>query len=197
MTFHDDASSGWDAKADEFLAISSNIGADTITRWASFLKPGDRVLDAGCGYGGGYTQRLVELQLSLYAIDGSPKLLSEYRQRFPQVEVACEAAESSSCFDLQFDGILCIGLIFLLSPEKQAQLLNKLASRLNDGGRLLFTAPWQVCDWDDLLTRHKSCSLGRDEYIRLLEYHGVRLINEYTDEGENHYFDFQRIPQRS
>lgn len=197
MTFDDDASSGWDAKADEFLAISSNIGADTIAQWARFLKPGDRVLDAGCGYGGGYTRRLVELQLSLYAIDGSPKLLSEYRQRFPQVEVACEAAESSSYFDLQFDGILCIGLIFLLSPDKQAQLLDKLAARLNDGGRLLFTAPWQVCDWDDLLTGRKSCSLGRDEYTRLLENHGVRLINEYTDEGENHYFDFQRIPQRS
>lgn len=43
-----------------------------------------------------------------------------------------------------------------------------------------------------MLTDRQSVSLGRTVYVNTLEEQGLRLVGEYTDEGENHYYDFQR-----
>ncbi|MFZ9585558.1 MAG: SAM-dependent methyltransferase, partial [Pseudohongiellaceae bacterium] len=90
------------------------------------------------------------------------------------------------------DGVLSIGLIFLLSEKAQISVLHKIAVSLKAGGRFLFSSPYQVCEWDDLSTGRKSRSLGRERYVSILEVHGMSLVNEYTDEGESHYFEFQK-----
>ena len=104
----------------------------------------------------------------------------------------CEAAETSSFFDRKFDGVLSVGLIFLLTQETQIGILNNIAIALNKGGRLLFSSPYQICDWDDLSTGRKSMSLGRKMYINTLQENGLILVDEYTDEGESHHYDFQK-----
>ena len=191
---HDsDLSNGWDALASEFIFNrSSLIGRKTISNWSKFMKTGHSILDVGCGFGGPYTQCLIDQKIELYGIDASKSLLEEHQRRFPSVVTKCEAAELSSFFEQKFDGILSAGLIFLLSQEAQVTVLQKMALRLNEGGRLLFTSPYQICDWDDLLTGRKSRSLGRDVYESILHQQGLILINEYTDEGESHYFDFKK-----
>ncbi len=128
----------------------------------------------------------------MYGIDASKTLINEYQKRFPGVQARCEAAEDSHFFDKEFDGVLSVGLIFLLSSENQHLVLQKMAVALKEGGRLLFTSPYQICEWDDLLTGSKSMSLGREMYINLLLQYGLSLTNEYTDEGGNHYYDFQK-----
>ncbi len=85
-----------------------------------------------------------------------------------------------------------MGLVFLLNPDEQVRLLKKVAQALKIGGRLLFTAPYQTASWRDMLTDRQSVSLGRTVYVNTLEEQGLRLVGEYTDEGENHYYDFQR-----
>lgn len=80
------------------------------------------------------------------------------------------------------------GVIFLLSPETQAVLIAKAALALKPGGRLLFTALSQICEWDDALTGRLSISLGYDAYRGLLETEGLALEGETLDEGENHYY---------
>jgi hypothetical protein len=82
--------------------------------------------------------------------------------------------------------------MFLLSAEDQKRVLHKAANALNPKGRLLFTAPWQACEWDDMLTGRRSRSLGRQVYVQELAEQGLSLAAEYVDEGENHYFDFIR-----
>lgn len=188
-----DLSNGWDALASEFIVNrSTDIGRETISNWSKFMKTGHSILDVGCGFGGPYTQGLIDQNIELYGVDASKSLLEEHQRRFPSVVTKCESAELSSFFDQEFDGILSVGLMFLLSQEAQITVLQKMALRLNEGGRLLFTSPYQVCDWDDLLTGKKSRSLGRDVYESILHQQGLILINEYTDEGESHYFDFQK-----
>lgn len=71
--------------------------------------------------------------------------------------------------------------------------MNKAAAALNPNGRLLFTAPWQVCEWDDILTGRPSQSLGRDVYVQELAALGLSLAEEHSDEGGSHYFDFVRL----
>jgi len=43
-------------------------------------------------------------------------------------------------FDPSFDGVLSIGLIFLLKAEEQHRLIRRFADLLVPVGRLLFTA---------------------------------------------------------
>ena len=192
-----DLSNGWEAIANWFISIESSFtGAATVENWSASLQPGQAILDVGCGFGGPYTQDLIDKGVKVYGIDASHTLIQEYQKRFPGVLAECEAAEASPFFRRKFDGILSVGLIFLLSPANQTLVLEKMAIALKERDKLLFSSPYQICDWDDLSTGRKSMSLGREKYTSTLKKHGLSLINEHTDEGENHYYDFQKnIPR--
>jgi hypothetical protein len=53
----------------------------------------------------------------------------------------------------------------------------------------LFTAPWQIAEWQDITTQRRSVSLGEKAYRAALDLAGLEVQAEYVDEGENHYFD--------
>ncbi len=191
----DDPANGWDAIAEEFAARrdGSRIGAATVRQWAASLPAGASLLDLGCGSGGPISAVLMEAGFEVWGVDASPRLAAEFRKRLPQARVANEPAEDSQFFNRQFDGIVAIGLLFLLSPDAQRQLLMRVPAALKPGARFLFTAPTQVVTWQDILTGRESRSLGGDVYMAMLMEAGLSLVGEYTDEGENHYYDFRRV----
>jgi SAM-dependent methyltransferase len=92
-------------------------------------------------------------------------------------------------FDRTFDGVLAWGLMFLLSPEDQRHLLERIAGILVPGGRLLFTSPAEPIVWNDAMTGSESRSLGAAEYRRHMSAFGLSVASAYDDEGQNHYFD--------
>lgn len=187
-----DPSNGYESSATRFLSRrDATVGAATVASWADGLVAGNRLLDLGCGAGGSYTPCLLDRGLQLFAIDASPRLLKAYQQRYPSVTTACEPAEASSFFNRDFHGVIAIGLIFLLQPATQLSVLSKMAKSLTAGGRLLFSSPYQICAWNDLLTGRQSRSLGRSEYQSALKDQGLSLVAEYTDEGGSHYFAFE------
>ena len=104
-----------------------------------------------------------------------------------------QLAYDESGFGETFDGVLSWGLMFLLPRETQRSLIHRVGKVVHAGGRFLFTAPSQVCSWADLSTGELSVSLGRDAYISILGDAGFKLMAEYTDEGENHYYDAVRF----
>lgn len=187
-----DHSRGWDAIADTFIAARSDIGADTVRRWARQLPAGAAVVDIGCGSGVPISAALIEAGCQVFGIDASPTLLVEFRRRFPSAMTACEAAETSSLFRRRFDGAVAIGLLFLLPPDDQRQVIARVGGALRPAGRFLFSAPRQACEWNDTLTGRLSLSLGEKEYRRVLEDAGMRLCRQEVDEGENNYFDAVR-----
>ena len=69
-----------------------------------------------------------------------------------------------------------------------ATLIHKVALTLKSGGRFLFTAPHQVCEWPDNLTGRKSVSLGSDAYCKIVELEGWTLVGEAKDKGQNHSY---------
>jgi hypothetical protein len=79
--------------------------------------------------------------------------------------------------------------MFLLSPEDQRRLIQRIAEILVPGGRLLFTSVAKPAVWNDAMTGLESRSLGAEEYRRQLSAVGLSVIGEYEDEGQNHYFD--------
>jgi hypothetical protein len=57
----------------------------------------------------------------------------------------------------------------------------------------LFTAPYQETEWVDIMTGQYSRSLGAEKYNELLSASGLSLIEEFDDEGKNHYFNAIKI----
>ncbi len=188
---NEDLSNGWEASAEDFISgRSRNIGAATVKEWSKSFAKGQHLLDVGCGFGGSYTQNLIDRSITVHGIDASGSLIAEHQRRFPTALTRHEAAEQSDFFAQQYDGILSVGFMFLLSPANQERVLSKMAGVLKENGKLLFSSPYQICEWNDLLTGRKSVSLGRDRYIGIMEKHGLSLIDEYTDEGNSHYYNF-------
>ena len=187
----DDRSNGYDAVAPEFMRRrgQSSVGIATIRAWARSLPPGAPILDLGCGHGLPISMALMNDGFVVYGVDASPSLIAEFRRRFPRAQAACEPVEGSRFFNRTFDGALAVGLMFLLPAVAQRELIRRVASALNPGGRFLFTSPAQACTWTDMLTGHESLSLGLEEYHAVLSKAGLTLAGEHVDEGGNHYFD--------
>ncbi|MGV8929546.1 MAG: class I SAM-dependent methyltransferase [Brevundimonas sp.] len=187
-----DQSRGWDAIAQEFIAARSDVGTGIIRQWAGWLPAGGAVVDVGCGTGAPVAATLMAEGLTVFGIDASAALVAEFRRRFPLALVACEPAETSGLFHRTFDGAVAIGLLFLLPAADQQRVIGRVARALEPGGRFLFSAPRQACEWKDSLTGRPSLSLGAAAYRRALEQVGMRLTAQEVDEGGNHYFDAVR-----
>jgi len=189
-----DPSNGYEAIASEFMRRrgESNIGAATVRRWSRALPAGATILDLGCGHGVPLAMALIEDGYNVYGIDASPTLIAAFRSRFPHAHVTCGAVESSDFFARTFDGVLAVGLIFLLDADTQRDLIYKVAQALTAGGRFLFTAPSDACNWTDILAGRPSLSLGTEGYATILTDAGLAVVDEYLDEGDNHYFDARK-----
>ncbi len=150
------------------------------------------MLDLGCGSGVPIAFELGKLGFFVAGIDASPTLIAEFHRQLPNALWAFEAVEDSAFFERRFDGILAVGLIFLLPEDLQRAVITKVGNALATDGKFLFTAPYQRCEWLDLLTGQKSVSLGTDEYALALHRAGLTLTESYVDEGENHYFSSRK-----
>jgi hypothetical protein len=95
----------------------------------------------------------------------------------------CCAAETSTFSDRQFDGVVAVGLLFLLEAEAQRIVLAKVTDALAPGGRFLFTAPRETGAWRDAMTVHESRSLGAAEHEGLLCGLGLEVSSGVIDEG--------------
>lgn len=187
-----DPSNGYDSIAQDFMAVRSTSGREVVRRWAASLPRSCSVVDIGAGYGDPLTSVLIDQGLSVMAIDASPRLVAAFRHRHPGVEIACERAERSRFFGRTFDAALAVGLIFLLSPDDQRELVRRTAQALTPGGRWLFSAPRQAAAWTDILTGRASRSLGAEKYERVLAHSGLRIIDEQVDEGGARYYDTRK-----
>ncbi|WP_337268784.1 class I SAM-dependent methyltransferase [Oryzifoliimicrobium ureilyticus] len=189
-----DRSEGWEMIAPQFMAARSAIGTELVLRWArDHLPPQTTILDVGCGNGLPIAGALIKAGFAVFGIDASPTLVTAFRERFPDAPCLLEAAQDSPMFDRQFDAAMSIGLIFLLSPDDQLQVLTRVAQALHPGGRFLFSAPRHACTWHDNLTGRQCQSLGLEAYRQHLASAGLQLVSCLQDEGENDYFDCIRI----
>lgn len=190
-----DASRGWDAAADLLTGhrAQSTIGVAVLREWARALPAGASVLDLGCGAGAPVSTTLVELGCRVAGVDGSPRLVTAYRARFPGAEVACEPVEASAWFGRRFDAVVAIGLLFLNDEPAQRAIIAHMGRATVPGGHVLVTAPWQTATWVDPTTGLDCRSLGRAEYTRAFARAGFEVVATPIDEGENHYYAAVRV----
>ncbi|CAN8141220.1 Class I SAM-dependent methyltransferase [uncultured Thiomicrorhabdus sp.] len=185
-----DSAERYEQCADKFLELrdASLVGHQVIRDWAKSLPKAATVLEIACGGGYPVSRELVNAGLSLYAIDSSASLLKAFSKRFPQVCVKCEKVQQSDLFGRRFDAVVCIGLMFLLSAEEQKALILKVANVVKTNGQFLFTAPKETGYWRDYVTNTRSCSLGYEQYVALLNTSGFEVLETFADEGKNNYY---------
>ena len=131
---------------------------------------------------------LLQEGFAIYGVDASETLIVKFRERFPGVPVECSPVEESLFFNRSFDAAIAWGLMFLLPPDTQRALIGKVAGTLKPHGHFLFTAPKDNCTWPDGMTDLPSYSLGHDAYERELATHGLQLVGNDVDEGDNYYY---------
>lgn len=188
-----DMSNGYEAIAEEYMSVRSQSGRLVVRKWATSLPNGSSVIDVGSGNGEPLTSVLVDEGLVVSAIDASLTMVRAFRRGFPHVKIACEPVESSHFFNQTFDAALAVGLVFLLPADSQRAFFPKIANALKPDGKLLFSSPRQFCTWVDILTGQPSISLGAEEYGRILDTCGLRLVEESDDEGGAHYYTARKI----
>lgn len=184
-----DDSNGYEGMAREYMARGNpHVGVGAVMEWSGRLSAGAAVLDLGCGPGFGVSESLVRAGFRVHGVDASRTMAEMFRERLPGVPVLVGDVLTVELFERRFDAAVAWGLMFLLRAEEQERLMARVSEALVDGGRFLFTAPWQVCTWRDLMTHLESRSLGRDRYVELLGVNGFELEGELQDIGENHYW---------
>src|SRR5690348_6041809 len=124
MAGDQDKSHGYERVAEYFIAArNSRIGPAVVREWCKNLPPGCAILDIACGHGVPTTQTLVDKGFQIFGVDASPKLLAEFRKRFPAAQTQCSAAEDSDFFARPFDAIIAWGLMFILPLDSQRALI--------------------------------------------------------------------------
>jgi SAM-dependent methyltransferase len=107
-----------------------------------FVRPGDRVLDAGSGPGR-FTLELARLGATIVAGDISPQMLAQHAERTAEVEDAIEAREVLDIVDLSrfadasFDAVICYGGPLSYVLDRASTALGELLRVTRPGGHVL------------------------------------------------------------
>jgi SAM-dependent methyltransferase len=102
-----------------------------------YVRPGDRVLDAGCGPGR-FTLELLRLGAHVTALDISPGQLELLRARVPDIEATVgDITDLSRYPDDAFDVTVCFGGPLSYVGDRAEQAVAELARVTRPGGHLL------------------------------------------------------------
>jgi trans-aconitate 2-methyltransferase len=122
----------WDSRLyQEQHAFVWKLGADLVEVLAP--KPGERILDAGCGTGQ-LTARLAESGAIVTGIDRSPEMIVQARRNAPQLRFEC-ADITSYVPPAQFDAVFSNAVLHWVLDAKAAA--RSISAALRNGGRFV------------------------------------------------------------
>jgi SAM-dependent methyltransferase len=154
-----------------------------IERFAALIPPGGSVLDLGCGSGEPIARRLVELDLSVTGVDGSPPLIALCRARMPeQTWIVDDMRELA--LGRRFDGLIAWHSFFHLAWDDQRRMFDIFDAHANPCAALMFTSgPAQ----GEVVGRFEReplyhASLAPDEYRDLLAGIGFRVVDHVAED---------------
>jgi len=157
----------YDDIADAFSASRTDLWPE-MERFRSFVKPGDRVLDIGCGNGRAY--QLFEGQAIEYeGVDVSGRLIAHARERVHDLLATFRVGSITKLpyDDGDFDTAICVAVLHHIpSREYRLAALREAARVLKTGGRLLMTNwdRWKPRYWKEHLKAAAAKLVGKSPY---------------------------------
>lgn len=159
-------------------------GRDLLHLLAS--KPGERILDMGCGTGQ-LTQEIAALGAEVIGIDPSLEMIAAARKNFPHLRFEICAVEAMNLGN-EFDAVFSNAVLHWVNNQEGA--IASIAKALKPGGRFVFemgghgnleqvlTPVYQALREIGIKDPDRRCpwtfpSIG--EYAPLLEAHGLRV----------------------
>lgn len=142
----------WDAYSDLIDARKEAPEWDVIrqarrTHWQELfrIKPGQAVLDAGCG-NGDYAVLARQAGARVWAFDLSPRMVANTRQRLIRNNLEAEELSVGSVTaihypDCDFDVVMCLGVLAHVPDYARQQAVNELARVLRPNGLLYVSTP--------------------------------------------------------
>ena len=153
-------------------------------------KPGDRILDIGCGPG----TILPFLPESEYlGFDASPEYIGLAQRRFPSANFMCERVSQYTLPHREyFDIVLALGIVHHLADSEALQLFQIAHSALKQGGKLV------TLDgvWTNEQSRPARYLLARDrgQFVRSQEQYLNLASKVFATINASIRHDLLRIP---
>ena len=126
-------SSSWDAETYEQVASPQQAWAREIIARGRF-RPGELVLDAGCG-GGGVTKQLLETGVRVIAVDADAAMVGKARETLPPEVSVVQQDLLELTVDEPVDAVFSCA-VFHWIPDHE-RLFQRLRGVLKSGGRLV------------------------------------------------------------
>jgi len=143
----------WGMKIITFGGVDRVHG--TISKLA-VKKPGDRVLEIGCGTGA-VTERLIRSGARVLALDQNPEMLDIAKLRIQDIEPKpiewqeSTAAEIDRLPEETFDAVVISLCLSDMDPHERKFVLRQSLARLKDSGKIVIG--------DEVVPRHLICRL--------------------------------------
>lgn len=144
----------------------------------SYLKPGAKILDLGCGTGEPIGKYFLDAGFSVTGLDGSSKMLEIAKARCPNIKFIL-ADMRTFHLNEKFDCIIAWHSFFHLPKADQRKMFEKFSAHLNNHGVLLFTSgPQEGEVWSDNGGEFLyHASLSPEEYKKVLDQNGFKVID--------------------
>jgi SAM-dependent methyltransferase len=179
-----------------YVALQRGLGADRL-RYGCIedlaLKPGDRVLDIGCGPA--YYFGRLPRGIRYVGFDTSARYIEYARRRFgsDDAEFRCEIFGDEHLAELPpFNAVMLLGLLHHMSDEDSRRLLRLAARALAPGGRVISVDPCFE-PTQGRISRWMSEN-DRGEYVRTPEQFTALVDESFGDVDGRVMSGVTRIP---
>jgi SAM-dependent methyltransferase len=178
-----------------YLWLQRALGADRLRRLCldrfAKLKPGERILDLGCGPG--YIRDFMP-PVDYVGFDTEQRYIDYARQRYAGLgEFHCEVFTQQHVDTLApFDAILLLGVLHHLDDSTASDLMRLLSSCLKPGGRIVTVDPCFTSD-QSTISRYVAES-DRGRYVRTAEGYDALARSLFFETTAEIFHNVCRIP---
>ena len=166
----------YETHAEDFTASTINVDMSKLyAEFETYLKPGCRILDLGCGSGRD-SRYFVEKGYDVVAVDPSPTMCKKTKD-FARVTTYTLKAEELP-FEDEFDAVWACASLLHVSRKNQESVLQKICRALRQDGILYCS--WKYGNQERLENGRSFTDLNDKELNQiLLELPGLKPIKSW------------------
>lgn len=143
-------------------------------KFISFLKPGDLVLDAGCGPGH-ESKFLIDHGLKVIGTDISDKMIGIAKREVPKANFCVMDIRKVDEMSVSFDGIFAKASLLHIPKNETQSVIKNILSRLKPGG-YFFIIVKENKDIEEEVVKENDYGY---EYERFFSYYSMEEIKNY------------------